>query len=142
VANGNVNGGKFTPASIVLTLFVASTLGVTGWMLSSIIKMREFMSAGGRWTYAEARSQTVAWEKRWLKIESHMASDDQRMEHIESEIQDLPPQWLREQIGELRIELRRQQLQIDRLEGHDVKNYTEDHSWIESESSHPSSSLP
>ena len=123
--------GRWTLANTIISIGVAALLGITAWLLNTAVETREFMSRGDRCTAHECR-----------QIQSHIERDNERMKHIEENIAALPPRWLSDMVEDLKVELRRQQLQIDRLEGHDPRNYTEDQAWIDSETSPPTSSLP
>ena len=98
--------GKFTLANAIITLFCASMIGVMGWILTQTIELLEFRAAGNRFTQQD-------WEaaRAQLVTEFRLA---------------YPPKWLINDVEDLKIEARRLQLQIDRLEGHKPHTYTED----------------
>jgi len=71
------------------------------------LNMRDFLNEGDRFTQLEGASLSA------------------RIKALENN--PVPPMWVRERLFDLRDEQKRIQLQIDRLEGHKPKNYTEDH---------------
>jgi len=98
--------GKWTLANTILSFFTFAALALVGWMLSSVIELREFKAQGDRFTGSQASAMR---------------------QHILREVAEkFPPRWLQDDLKELKEETRRLQLQIDRLEGHDPKNYLQD----------------
>jgi hypothetical protein len=92
---------KWTIANTLLSLFTAALLALVSWMLLSIVDLKEFKAAGGRFTITDG----VAMKKEIL-----------------SEIRrDWPPRWLTERIDTLGAD----HVKIyDAIEGH---AHPEDH---------------
>ena len=82
----------------------AIVLGTLAFFGSAVLELRGFMfeTRANRFTDEDAR-----------QLEQHIRDD-------------LPPQWVRNALRDLREEQKRIQVQIDRLEGHRPKSYTED----------------
>ena len=111
------SNGKWTLANAIITVGVAFLLALVGYMLREIDTLQSFRDQGDRFTSEDA-----------MELEHRLISRIQN---------EFPPRWLTDLIehevanqsrinAEFDTELKRQQLQIDRLEGHAPKNYTED----------------
>ena len=84
-------------------------LRLSGRSLVAVFGMVFFAIAGIWWSNQELR-QSLS-----------------RLEFVVSElkitVQEFPPEWLRRDIERLELELQRQQVQIDRIEGWDTETY-------------------
>jgi hypothetical protein len=81
----------------VLAVFQSALVGVVAWLCLSVVQLREFQAQGGRFSVTDAQ-----------------VLEDRILEEIRSRY---PPRWLTLQTEAHATELRRLQVQIDRLEG-------------------------
>ena len=101
--------GKWTLANAVITIVTAFMLGVSAWMASSIVELREFAARGDRFTVQD-------WSQQRQQL----------VDYVDERLGEYPPAWLLKRLERMEEEDQRLQLQVDRLEGHRPKNYTQD----------------
>lgn len=77
--------GKWTLANTVISLFTAAMLGLTGWMMHSLIELREFAAKGDRVTPVDLDREI---SRMWVEIEKRY-----------------PPRWLTREIERLSKEI-------------------------------------
>jgi len=114
---------KWTLANTILGLMTAGALLLLGWVLDSVIDLREFAAKGDRWT----RSDALTMQRETLE---RMDNRYHPANHPPHE----PEKWLINELEELHRRIadieeedKRLQLQHDRwFEGHNTKTYTED----------------
>ena len=111
----NAGNGKVLPRQSVLVgmgiaVVLSVIVGITGYMWISVIELREFAARGHTFTRVDGRAlaaQVNAIHQLMIRLEVQSFNQDKLIDAIETE-------------------LRRLQLQIDRLEGHEPLTYTED----------------
>jgi hypothetical protein len=78
-------------------MFCAAMLGLNGWMMSSIIELREFAARGDRFTISDANGMREYIDRKISGLE-------------------IPPAWFREMVVENRKRLRENEKRLDAAE--------------------------